>query len=81
MIYECFDILWGKNNNVFCYNHEIKNEKSVESKKNELVVAEIINSIRDKLTDCLCGRWCFFVYQEVRKEQLVKQVPYNQRRE
>ncbi|MDR2831661.1 MAG: hypothetical protein LBV62_01970 [Rickettsiales bacterium] len=31
---------------------EIKNEKSVESKKDELVVAEIINSIRDKLTKC-----------------------------
>ncbi|WP_395462643.1 hypothetical protein [Wolbachia endosymbiont of Cantharis cryptica] len=32
--------------------NEIKNEKSFENKKNELVVAEIINSIRDKLTKC-----------------------------
>ncbi|BEP32389.1 MAG: hypothetical protein WBIAU2_06160 [Wolbachia endosymbiont of Drosophila biauraria] len=32
--------------------NEIGNEKSVESKKDELVVTEIINSIRDKLTKC-----------------------------
>lgn len=32
--------------------NKIKSEKSVESKKNELVVAEIVNSIRDKLTKC-----------------------------
>ncbi|MGL9733028.1 MAG: hypothetical protein ACR5KW_03345 [Wolbachia sp.] len=32
--------------------NEIKNEKSIESKKNELIVAEIINSIREKLTKC-----------------------------
>ncbi|MDM8334919.1 hypothetical protein [Wolbachia pipientis] len=32
--------------------NEIKSEKSVEGKKNELVVAEIINSIRNKLTKC-----------------------------
>ncbi|WP_225538053.1 hypothetical protein [Wolbachia endosymbiont of Mansonella perstans] len=30
--------------------NEIKSKKSVKSKKNKLVVAEIINSIRDKLT-------------------------------
>ncbi|MGL9759471.1 MAG: hypothetical protein ACR5LA_12345 [Wolbachia sp.] len=32
--------------------NKIGNEKSVESKKDELVVTEIINSIRDKLTKC-----------------------------
>ncbi|WP_434732201.1 hypothetical protein [Wolbachia endosymbiont of Zygogramma bicolorata] len=32
--------------------NEIGNEKSVENKKDELVVTEIINSIRDKLTKC-----------------------------
>ncbi|NSM56745.1 hypothetical protein HET73_04905 [Wolbachia endosymbiont of Atemnus politus] len=32
--------------------NEIKSEKSAESKKNELVVAKIIDSIRNKLTKC-----------------------------
>lgn len=32
--------------------NEVKSEKSVNDKKDELVVKEIINSIRDKLTKC-----------------------------
>lgn len=32
--------------------NEIRDKKTVESKKDELVVTEIINSIRDKLTEC-----------------------------
>ncbi|QOD37985.1 hypothetical protein [Candidatus Wolbachia massiliensis] len=31
---------------------KIKNETSTDSKKNELVITEIVNSIRDKLTKC-----------------------------